>query len=396
MITRAITRELLTAAREYPVVTISGPRQSGKTTLAQMSFPKKLYCSLEDPDVRKAAQLDPRAFLNRFPKGAILDEIQRVPELLSYIQGMVDSDSSAGRFVLTGSHQPSLREAISQSLSGRTALLTLLPFSLDELRHYRNEKTFPLILSGGFPRLYEKKLELNRFFNGYVQTYIERDVRSLINLKDLGRFQQFLTLLAGRIGQLINYGSIGNDIGVSPPTVKSWISALQSSSIVFELQPWFQNINKRVVKSSKLYFTDTGMACFLLGITDANQLARDPLRGGLYENFVILEFLKAHYNQGKRPSLYFYRDSHGNEVDLLLKKGRTFLPIEIKSAETFNNAFLQGIGRFKETVGADHCSGAMVCYNGDMKTTLQEIDVFNPLQHQSPETIVKNLFAEID
>jgi hypothetical protein len=397
MVTRTIAHELITAAGEYPVVTISGPRQSGKTTLTKMCFPKKPYCSLEDPDTRQAAQLDPRGFLNHYPEGAILDEIQRLPELLSYIQGIVDSDSSAGRFILTGSHQPSLHEAISQSLSGRTALLTLLPFSLDELHHYRKElKTFPLILSGGFPRLHEKQLEINRFFNGYVQTYIERDVRSLINLKDLSRFQQFLTLLAGRIGQLVNYGSISNDIGVSSPTVKSWICALQSSSIVFELQPWFQNINKRVVKSSKLYFTDTGLASFLLGITDTNQLVRDPLRGGLYENFIILEFLKAHYNLGKRPSLYFYRDSHENEVDLLLKKGSAFIPIEIKSAETFNKTFLKGIIRFRDAVGADHCSSAMVCYNGDMRTTVQGIEVFNPLRHQSPEAVVKKLFAAVD
>ncbi|MBN1576317.1 MAG: ATP-binding protein [Chitinispirillaceae bacterium] len=392
MVTRAITAELISAAEEYPVVTIVGPRQSGKTTLVRMTFPRKPYCSLEDPDIRQAAGLDPRAFLKRFTAGAVLDEIQRLPELISYLQGIVDTDGTEGRFILTGSHQPLLHETINQSLAGRTALLTLLPFSLEELKSYRNEPdAFQRILSGGYPRLHEKKLRINRFFNGYVQTYLERDVRSLVNLQDLARFQQFLSLLAGRIGQVLNYSSLGNDIGVSSTTVRNWISVLKASYIVFELQPWFQNIGKRIVKSPKLYFTDTGLASFLLGIGDTGQLKRDRLRGGLYENLVILEFMKTFCNRGIRSELYFYRDSHGNEVDLLLKGGSAFLPVEIKSAETFNESFLRGIHRFKQTVGADRCEGGIVMYNGDLRISVGEIEIMNPLLHGSIVEIMEGI-----
>jgi uncharacterized protein len=388
MIKRTISRELLAASKEYPVVTVFGPRQSGKTTLVQMTFPKKSYRSMEDPDVRHAAELDPRGFLNELPDGGILDEIQRAPHLLSYIQGIVDRKQSEGMFVLTGSHQPALHQAVSQSLAGRTSILILLPFSLEELEHYyKKAEPFPCIVSGGFPRLHDKKLQINRFFNSYVQTYIERDVRALINIQDLGRFQQFLTLAAGRIGQLVNLASLGNDTGVSSTTIKSWISVLKSSYIVFELQPYHRNINKRVMKSSKIFFTDTGLASFLLGITNEQQLSRDPLRGGLYENFIILEFLKAYHNLGRSPEMYFYRDSHGNEVDLVLNRGHKLFPIEIKSAATFSDSFLQGIERFKAAVGA-RCEGGAVLYNGDLETTVRGTRIFNPFKHDKIESLL--------
>lgn len=382
MIKRELSDELSAAAKEYPVVTVVGPRQSGKTTLVRMTFPRKQYCSLEDPDVRRAAELDPREFLNGLPDGGILDEIQRAPHLLSYIQGIVDKKNKSGMFVLTGSHQTKLHEAVSQSLAGRTALLTLLPFSLSELKHYRKRwDSFSLMVAGCFPRLHDKRLQANRFFNGYVQTYVERDVRSLINLRDLGRFQQFLTLMAGRIGQVMNHTSVGNDIGISSTTVKSWIDALKTSYIVFELRPYYQNIRKQAVKSSKVFFTDTGLAAFLLGIADARQLARDPLRGGLYENLVILEILKAHYNRGLRPDLYFYRDNHGNEVDLILKKRGKLIPVEIKSASTFNQSFLQGIERFRAAAGTHGVTGGMVLYNGDLATSVRGTKAANPFRH---------------
>jgi len=378
MIKRDIAAELKAAAKEYPVVTLVGPRQSGKTTLVQSVFPNKPYQSLEDPDVRRTAQLDPREFLAGFPDGCILDEIQRVPELLSYIQGIVDKRQLEAMFIVTGSHQPLLHQAISQSLAGRTAILTLLPFSLKELRQYQKQwEPFPLIISGCFPRLHEKKLQPNRFFSGYVQTYVERDVRSLINIKDLDQFQQFLTLIAGRTGQLLHYASLGNDVGVSSTTIKNWISVLKASYIVFELQPYHQNINKRVMKSSKLYFMDTGLAAYLLGISDEKQFARDPLRGGLYENFIILEFMKAYANRGQAPNLFFYRDSHGNEVDLILKKGRELFPIEIKSAMTFSESFLQGIHRFKEAAKPAHCESGAVLFSGDRKATIHGIRIMN-------------------
>jgi predicted AAA+ superfamily ATPase len=308
MIKREITTELIASAEEYPVVTVFGPRQSGKTTLAQMTFPHKSYFSLEDPDVRMAAQTDPRGFLANLPDGGVLDEIQRLPQLLSYIQGIVDRAKKKGMFILTGSHQPELHQSVSQTLAGRTAVLSLLPFSLPELRNYRRKwEPFDLIVHGSYPRVHEEKLKPARFFNGYLQTYIERDVRALINLKDLRPFQQFLTLLAGRIGQIVNYSSLSNDVGVSATTIKNWVSVLKASFIVFELPPYFENIRKRVIKSPKIYFNDVGLAAYLLGIETANQLYRDPLRGGLYENLVVLEILKSRLNRGKRPELFFYR-----------------------------------------------------------------------------------------
>jgi predicted AAA+ superfamily ATPase len=383
MIRRDITAELIGAAKEYPVVTIFGPRQSGKTTLVQMNFPDKPYYSLEDPDVRLQAELDPREFLGRMPAGAILDEIQRLPELLSYIQGIVDKVQQPGMFILTGSHQPDLHQAVSQSLAGRTAILTLLPFSFNELKNYQPEwETYDLITKGAFPRLHENDLQTERFFNGYLQTYVERDVRALINLKDLGRFQQFLTLLAGRIGQIANFTSLSNDIGVSSTTIKNWISVLKASYIVFELPPFFENISKRVVKSPKLFFTDTGLAAFLIGIRTAEQAARDPLRGGLYENFIILEILKAHLNKGMIPDLYFFRDTHGNEVDLLIRKGGKLLPVEIKSAATFSADFLKGLEKFCAlTVG--RCLPGIVLYNGKQSCTVKSVRIFDLLQNDA-------------
>jgi hypothetical protein len=381
MIKRDITTELIEAAGEYPVVTIFGPRQSGKTTLVQMTFPEKMYYSLEDPDVRMAAETDPRGFLAGLPEGGVLDEIQRLPELLSYLQGIVDREKKAGMFILTGSHQPELHQSVTQSLAGRTAVLTLLPFSLSELKNYKkNWEPFELIVKGAYPRLHEKNLKPTRFFNGYMQTYIERDVRALINLKDLRSFQQFFSLLAGRIGQIVNYTSLSNDVGVSATTIKNWISVLKASFVVFELPPFFENIRKRVVKSPKIYFNDVGLAAYLLGIETSEQVSRDPLRGGLYENLFVLEILKHRLNYGKRPELYFYRDTHGNEVDLIIKAARNLIPFEIKSAVTFTPDFLKGIEHFRKIAG-DRCSKGYVLYNGHEQYTLKGTQVFNPFVH---------------
>lgn len=385
MIKRDMTAELLEAAKEYPVVTIFGPRQSGKTTLVQMTFPEKMYYSLEDPDVRMAAETDPRGFLSGFPEGGVLDEIQRLPGLLSFIQGIVDREKKAGMFILTGSHQPGLHQSVSQSLAGRTAVLTLLPFSLSELRNYRkNWEPLDLIVKGAYPRIHDKDLKPFRFFNGYMQTYIERDVRALINLKDLRSFQQFFTLLAGRIGQVVNYTSLSNDVGVSSTTIKNWISVLKASFVIFELPPFFENIRKRVVKSPKIYFNDVGLAAYLLGIERADQVSRDPLRGGLYENLLILEVLKSCLNYGKRPELFFYRDTHGNEVDLIIKAARNLIPFEIKSAATFTPEFLKGIEHFRK-IASDRCSKGYVLYNGHEQYTLKGTRIFNPFVHEGLE-----------
>ena len=379
MIRRDITRELIESSLEYPVVTVLGPRQSGKTTLVQQTFPEKPYYLLETPDIRQAAEADPKGFLAQSPDGAILDEIQRLPLLLSYIQGIVDKKQKPGMFILTGSHQPDLQQAVNQSLAGRTAVLTLMPLSLSELGQYNKpDDVYDLIWRGAYPRLHQFQLKPERFYNGYLQTYVERDVRALINLADLGRFQQFLTLLAGRIGQLLNYSSLSNDIGVSSTTIKSWISVLKASYLVFELQPFFENIRKRVVKSPKLYFTDTGLAAFLLGIRSRDQASRDPLRGNLYENLMILEIRKAMFNRGERPDLYFYRDSNGNEVDLLIRMPSGVLPVEIKSSATFNDSFLKGIAHFRK-VSDDCLQHAYVLYNGNDLFNIRNITVCNAL-----------------
>jgi len=379
MITRDITEELVRSAAEYPVVTILGPRQSGKTTLTRMTFPDMPFFSLEDPDVRMAAEADPRGFLGRMENGGVLDEVQRLPVLLSYIQGMVDKTRKRGRFILTGSHQPQLHEAISQSLAGRTAMLALWPFSLRELRRYDSAREpFALICRGFFPRIHEEKLEPRRFFNGYLQTYVERDVRALIQLRDLSLFQKFLTLLAGRVGQIVNLASLGNDVGVSATTIRNWLSVLKASYVVFELPPFFENVQKRVIKSPKIYFTDVGLAAFLLGIHTAEQASRDPLRGNLYENLVIADIVKSALNRGIRPEVYFFRDSHGNEIDLLIREKGVLTPVEIKSTATFFTDFVKQLEWF-QTLGVKRVLPGAVLYNGEQPFDVRGVRILNPL-----------------
>ena len=381
LIKRDIEEELRGCANEYPIVTILGPRQSGKTTLARMVFPDKQYFSMEDPNLRNQAAEDPRGFLENMPDGAILDEIQRLPDILSYLQNFVDNDNRPGLFIITGSHQPELHQAVSQTLAGRTAILNLLPFSHAELcRLEKQWDPFELCCMGAYPRLHDKHLKAERFFAGYIQTYIERDVRALINLKDLDRFQVFLRLLAGRVGQLVNYSALSNDAGVSAGTIKNWISVLKASFVAFELPPYYENIRKRVTKSPKVFFCDVGLACYLLGIHNARQLQRDPLRGGLYENMIILEVLKERLNHGLMPQMNFYRDSHGREVDLIIREGRMLHPIEIKSASTFTPDFIIGIKSFHKVV-ENRCGRGMVCYNGKEKTTFKDTLIFNPFIH---------------
>jgi len=344
-----------------------------------MTFPKKPYLSLEDPDIRIAAESDPRGFLGRMEAGGILDEVQRLPVLLSYVQGMVDKTKKRGRFILTGSHQPRLHEAISQSLAGRTAMLTLWPFSFHELRGYENPRDpFDLIVRGCFPRLHEEGLEPRRFYNGYLQTYVERDVRALIQVRDLMQFQKFLILLAGRVGQVVNLASISNDAGVSTTTIRNWLSVLKASYVVFELPPFFENVRKRVIKSPKIFFTDAGLVAFLLGIHTTEQASRDPLRGSLYENLVIADIIKSALNKGIRPEVYFFRDSHGNEVDLIIREKGVLRPVEIKSAGTFAVEFVKGLERF-HALGIKRVAGGTVLYNGEQRFNVHGVRIFNPL-----------------
>jgi predicted AAA+ superfamily ATPase len=365
MIQRDILRELNAVAAEYPVVTIVGPRQSGKTTLAGRVFKKKPYCSLEDPDTALLAATDPRGFLGQFPGGAVLDEIQRAPQLLSYLQTIVDRHpNSKGLFILTGSHQPQLHTGISQSLAGRTALLTLMPLSIAELRLFKiRPHAFQCMLSGFYPRIYNDGLDPSRFYKNYFATYVERDVRQILNLKDLSAFQKFLRLLAGRIGQIINFSSLANDTGVSSVTIKHWCSVLQASYIIYELRPYYRNFNKRLIKSPKIYFTDVGLAAYLLGLSKLDQIKRDPCRGALFENLIIMDIYKSLVNTGQEPDLYFFRDTNGNEVDLLIARGRELIPVEIKSSETYSPDFVRGIEYFKKTAGQD--LKGFVVYAGD-------------------------------
>jgi predicted AAA+ superfamily ATPase len=364
MIKRAITKELHTLLKEYPVVTILGPRQAGKTTLAKETLRGYAYSTLESPEVRHFAQQDPKAYLNQFKGKVIIDEIQRMPDLLSYIQVIVDEKKNNGKYVLTGSHQLSLREAVSQSLAGRTAILNLLPFSISELRQAGIEfDTFQEYCFTGFlPRIYDQSQRPGTAYSNYYQTYVERDVRQLINLKDLSLFEKLLKLIAGRVGQVIDYSSLANDVGVSVKTIKSWISILEASFILYKLSPYFENFGKRVIKSPKYYFTDVGLLCFILGIRNKTQIIRDPLVGSIFENMAVIECLKNRYNQGMLPDLYYYRDSNGNEVDIVFQKGRELIAIEIKSGSTFSSSQLKGLQRFCKLT--PQVTNSYLIYNG--------------------------------
>ncbi len=364
MIKRDIHETVLKLAGMFPVVTITGPRQSGKTTLARMAFPEYGYCNLEHPETRSLAQIDPRSFFVQFPSPVIIDEIQRVPGLLSYIQVLVDEQKQNGMYILTGSQQLSLDASISQSLAGRTALVTLLPFSINEATqfesvHFQRDQW---IFNGFLPRIYDQGQEPLFAYRSYLHTYVERDVRQLVNLKELSTFEKFLKLLAGRIGQVINASSLANDTGVSATTISNWLSVLEASFIIFKLHPYFENFGKRVIKSPKIYFIETGLACYLLGIENEKQVGRDPLLGGLFENLVVIEALKARTNQGLDPYLHFYRDSHHNEVDLLYKHGDRLIPIEIKSSQTFHPDFAKSVTRFSALT--EHSDRGYVVFGG--------------------------------
>ncbi len=376
MIKREITQELKQLANDYPIVTLIGPRQSGKTTLAKMTFADYSYCSLEDPDIRNFAQNDPRSFLKKYNKNVIFDEIQRIPELLSYLQSMVDENDIKGRFILTGSYQLQLRAEITQSLAGRTAVLSLLPLTISEATTVNKEMSRDeLLYRGFFPRIYQDKLNPTKFYANYYRTYIERDVRQLINFKNVSLFEKFLKLLAGRVGQVINYNSLSNDIGVSAVTLKEWLSVLEVSFIIFKLEPYFENFGKRVIKSPKIYFNDTGLLVYLLDIDSGNIIGRDPLIGNIFENLIVLELMKARYNQGLNPNIYFFRDSNGLEVDIIYKKGSQLIPIEIKSAATFNKVFAKSIHKFQKLT--PKAQKGFVVYAGDFTAKTETYSIVN-------------------
>ena len=381
VIQREISNYALSMAKEYPVLTIVGPRQSGKTTLAKMLFPEHRYVNLEEPDSREFAQKYPRDFLtsygvNSLSGDLIIDEVQRVPGILSYIQVMADENNKKGQFILTGSHQPQIKANIAQSLAGRTAIITLLPLSIGELKNAgiileRDE----YIYKGFMPRIYSENATPKYLYQNYYATYVERDVRQLINVGNQISFERFIKLLAGRIGQIVNLNSLAGDVGVSQTTLTSWLSVLEASFIVFRLHCYFNNFGKRIMKAPKLYFTDVGLAANLLGIETRNQVFRDPLSGSLFENMVVADVLKEIYNQGKTPGLYYFRNQNGLEVDLILSKGRNLLPMEIKSGATFDPSFAKNIKLFQKL--SDDIKGGYVIYGGDKRVKVENTEFVN-------------------
>lgn len=380
-IKRALQEILEQDAKAFRIVTILGPRQAGKTTLAKMTFKNHRYVSLENPENRELATRDPKTFLRRFHPPAILDEVQRVPDLLSYIQGLVDEKPDhQGQFILTGSHQPLLRKKIAQSLAGRTSILTLYPLSFNEvLSHDRSIAADPAnnwIYRGFMPEIYRAGLNPTRAYQAYAQTYVERDVRQLVQVKEQLTFERFLKLLAGRIGQLVNFDSLASDVGVSPKTIRNWISVLEASFIVFRLPPYFKNIGKRIVKTPKIYFTEIGLVTYLLGIESPDQVDRDPLFGSLFENMVMMELVKSRTARGRNPELYFYRDSHGNEIDVLTEVMRTVVPVEIKSSATFQKHLLKTLEFYHSAIDRE-CRRSFLIYSGDNGALTQKTHGFH-------------------
>lgn len=365
LLTRTAEKELRTLAGQFKAVAVVGPRQSGKTTLVRMAFPDKAYVSLENPDTRRFAIEDPRGFIAGYPDGAILDEIQRTPDIFSYLQQVLDENKGNGRFIITGSNNFLLQENISQSLAGRVGYLYLLPLSINELPKH-NLSVNEQIHKGFYPAMYEQEgqTEVGKYYLNYIRTYIERDVRLIRNVTDLYTFERFLRLCAGRTGQLLNMNSLAVETGVDNKTIGAWLSVLEASFVVFRLQPYHKNYNKRIVKMPKLYFYDTGVASALLGIENPDQLALHPFRGGLFENMIIVDFLKSRYNKGKPNNLYFWRDSLGTEIDLLVEKANSLLPIEIKSGQTITDDYFKSMSAWLRISGMEK---GWVIYAGDEK-----------------------------
>jgi len=362
MIERTLASKVTSLAQKFQVITLTGPRQSGKTTLVRATFPDLPYVSLEEPDIRQIALTDPRGFLSNYPNGVILDEIQNTPELFSYIQRIVDENRQI-QFILTGSSNFLLMEKISQTLAGRTAVLHLLPFSLQELEpladSYEN-----LIFKGQYPRIYDRAIPPTDFYPSYIQTYVDRDVRMIKNIGDINAFIQFTQLCAGRIGQPLNNASLANDAGISPNTAKSWLSILESSYILYRLQPYHRNFNKRLIKSPKLYFYDTGVACSLLGIREQEQVNLHYMKGSLFENLILNEFIKRSFNRGENRQPYYWQDNHGKEIDCLLVNGEGVTAVEIKSGKTISTSYFENLNYWRSLAALPE-NQEYVVYGGD-------------------------------
>jgi len=377
MIKRALSNKLKKLSLKFPVVSVIGPRQSGKTTLVKSIFPDKTYVNLENIDTREFALNDPRGFLATYSKGAVIDEAQRAPTLFSYLQAFVDQKPKAGLFILTGSQNILLQENISQTLAGRTAILKLLPFSFSELQNteYEPKSAEEYIFKGSYPRIYDKKIRPQDWYPNYIQTYIERDVRLLKNISDLNTFQKFTRLCAGRTGQVLNLLSLGNDCGITHNTAKSWISVLESTYIIFLLKPYYKNFNKRMIKMPKLYFYDTGLACSLLGIQEKRHLTTHYSYGSLFESFVLSEIIKMQLNRGIDPHSYFWKDRTGNEVDCVIENNGSLSAIEIKSSATVTDNFFNGLSYWKRAAKAK--IKPYVIYNGKERQKRPSAEVIN-------------------
>ena len=366
MIQREMSKIILEMAGYYPVVTIMGPRQSGKTTLAKALFPNLAYFNLESSHIRDAALADPRAFLNGSSSGMILDEIQKAPQLLESVQVAVDEDRANGRFVITGSHQPELAQAISESLAGRTGIAELLPLSAKELKSAGIDagKRDKMLFSGTMPRIYDSRIPATRFYADYFRTYIERDVRKILHVSDLDRFELFVKLLAGRVGQLVNRQALASDVGVSDKTIANWLSVLRASYIVFPLKPYYRNFGKRQTKSSKIYFFETGLVSYLLGIRSPESVSTHPLMGNLFENYVVAEEMKRRFNRGEEADVFFYRNASGTmEVDLIVEHDGKLHPLEIKASSTFSSSMTKNLKAFEEL--CPEAEPGRVVYSGE-------------------------------
>lgn len=372
---RDIKDKALSLLSKFPLLAITGPRQSGKTTFARRLKPYYTYVNLELPEARNFAKADPLAFLRSYQNGVILDEVQWVPELFSYLQVLTDKRNIAGEYILTGSQNFLLSNQITQSLAGRVAMLNLLPFSMHELSpHVTIPSWEELVVNGGYPRKYQFDIAPNDYYPNYIQTYIERDLRQILNVMDLGNFQKFLQLLAGRVGQIFNQSNFSNELGIDQKTVNAWLSVLETSFIAFRLPSYYRNFNKRILKSSKVYFYDTGVLSSLLGIKKTEDMNVHFARGPLFENMVILELMKKELNEGNKPALYYWRDSNQNEVDLLQEKDGKLTAIEIKSSETYHSDFLKGLKYFQKIAPE---SALKLIYAGELNQERDGIQISN-------------------
>lgn len=382
MIHRTLSSKIQQLSAKFPIVTLTGPRQSGKSTLLKSLFPEYHYLSLENHDMREFARQDPHGFLATYPSHVIIDEAERCPELFSYLQTHVDAVNEPGMFMLAGSSNFHLMAAIDQSLAGRTAVLKLLPLSRRELHDadLLPETINSQIFTGFYPRIYDKDIHPTDYYPSYITTYVERDVRSLLKIVDLNRFTRFIRLCAGRIGQLLNMSALATEAGITIPTVDSWLSVLEASYILYRLEPNFNNYNKRIVKSPKLYFYDTGLACSLLGITSAGQLDTHFLRGGLFENMVVNQFVKEALNEGRRPDLTYWRDSAGLEVDLIDTRGLEMHAYEVKSGDTFHADYFKGLSKWGLLSGTPP-ERRTVIYGGEESLRTKDGDVVSLRTH---------------